>query len=487
MGSEREKLKDAGIESGKAPGAIARFLESPWAVAAILVVALALRFYRADRWSLWEDEETSIYFSQQLGKAFPRFFPLFFYALRGLYEITGVSVASARFVCATFGILSIYLTYSCIRKLTSREVALVAAFLLALNLGHLYWSQSIRYFIILFSFQLLSLYWFVDGMERGKLGLLLLSNLAFILCLLTHFSALLMTPVFIAYVFLMTCARQTGGAYNLRGYLTFGVPHVIILGFFVPRIVKAASFMSGAPSPLARDPLHVLITCTSYFGLPIVALSLLAPFVRPLVPKRILLFFLIWGFLPVLELVVIAKLNLSNVTWYNAFFSLAGLVALASMTLVSLYVNGFRRLALAGGGGAAAFAAVLLAGYYTVMHGDRPRWQDAALYLREEAKFQASSTSNPEIFATVPGVVAHHLGVPPGETMGNSLVRNMPDDPPTSPPEVDQWYVVESSNASPKVEAWLMKSCKLKATFAARTGPKDRSVSVYYCAARPPR
>jgi hypothetical protein len=480
IATDKEQLDAVGRESVLRPSPFTSFGRSPWAIAALLGFALLLRAYNADAWSLWEDEETSIFFSQQLDKPFARFFPLFFQYLHGLYKVTGVSVASARYASALFGVLSIGLVYFCARRIASWRVALVAALLLAMNLGHLFWSQSIRYFILLFSLQLLSLYWFLEGMERGRIGLLLLSNLAFALCLGTHFSALLMMPVFVAYLFLMICAKQKDGAYNLRGYLYFGLPHAVILLFFVFNILQAQKFMSGAPSPIARDPVHVMTTSACYFGLPIIALALLAPVISSLVPRRTLLFLFVAGFLPGLELVVIAALNLSNVTWYNAFFSLAPLVILAAMTLVSLYDKGYRRLGWVGGGVAVAWSGVLLLGYYTVMHGDRPRWSDAAAYLRVEMGSHSGSKANPKIFATVPGVVAYYLGVPPGETMGCTLVQPLPKHSPAAKPEGEQWYVVESGNATPEMESWLVKSCVLKATFAAKTGPKDRTVRVYY-------
>lgn len=462
-----------------------RFLESPWAVASMLLLALLIRFYRAADWSLWEDEETSIYFSQQLDKPFARFFPLFFWALHGLYETTGVSVAAGRYACAALGVLSVWLTYTCVRTLTTRSIALGSAFLLTINLGHLFWSQSIRYFVLLFSFQLLSFFWFLLGLERGKIVWLLLSQFIYALCLLTHFSALLMTPVFIAYLLLMVCGKQRGGAYNLRGYLTFGFLHIVLLTFFLRNILKAQNYMGGVPNPILRDPLHVVATSLSYFGLPTAALALLAPFVPPLVPRRILVFFFLAAVLPVLELVVMAGLNLTNVTWYNAFFSLFALVALASMTVVSLYQNGFRRLSAAGGSLAVIFSLILLSSYFTVMRGDRPRWKDAVHYLRSAAQVRIEAANNPKIFATVPGVVAFYLGVPPGQTMDNLLVRGVRKHPSDSAHLADEWYVVESGQVSPDWQSWLENCCTLTASFVARTGPKDRTVFVYHYAASP--
>jgi hypothetical protein len=470
----------------KPAGAASRLLGSPWAILVVVAAAVALRAWGVSEWSLWEDEETSVYFSQQLGKPFPRFFPLFFLALNGLYQLTGVSVAAGRMLAAAFGIASIGLVYATARRQFSREIALLASLLLALNLGHLFWSQSIRYFTLLFVLELLSMYWFLEGFERGKIGLLLLSNLAFALALWTHFSALLLMPVYVAYLFFMLWGRQSGGAYNLRGYLIFAASHGAVLGLMALQFVRFHGVLKGMADPTMQDPLHLSILSAAYFGVPVIALALLAPFVAVNVPRRIVLFFVTAGVLPVLELIVIAGLHLSNVTWYYGFFAFAGFSIAAGVALVSLYQRGYRWSARLGGAAALLYAVPLLAGYYTTMYGDRPRWKDACHYLLQEENVHVNAGEKTRVFATVPGVVAFYLGVPPGETMNNPFVREAPDRPPSPPYEFDQWYVVESGHATPAFESWLHASCTLRATFPARTGPRDRSIHIYYCPASSP-
>src|SRR5206468_2653892 len=113
---------------------IRSFLASPWAVVGILALALFLRAYKVSEWSLWEDEDTSLHFSQRPDKPFPSFFPIFFYALNGLFRVTGVSVAAGRLLAGGVGVFGVWLLYVFARRWVSREAALLAAFLLALNL-----------------------------------------------------------------------------------------------------------------------------------------------------------------------------------------------------------------------------------------------------------------------------------------------------------------------------------------------------------------
>ena len=461
------------------PSAARRFLAAPWAIVVVLAVATALRGWGLANWSLWEDEETSIYFSQQPGKPFPRFFPVFFLALHGLYRATDVSIVAGRVLATVFGIGGIALVYALARRM-SREIAVVAALFLAVNLGHLFWCQSIRYFTLLLVFELLSMYCFLEGFERGKYTLLLLSNVAFALALLTHFSALLLMPVYVAYLFFMILGRQSGGAYHRRGYLFFGALHALVLGLMALQFLRFHAVLKSMDDKALQDPIHLLITVAAYFGVPVIVLGLLAPLVAVNVPKRIALFFTTAGALPVLEVVVIARLNLSNVTWYYVFVALPAFSIAAAIALVSLYQRGYRWSARLAGAVILLYSVPLLAGYYTSMHGDRPRWKDAAAYLRQIENIDVAASEKTQVYATVPGVVAYYLGVPPGETMGSPLVQPVPKQPPAVEREVDRWYVVESGQVTPEVESWLTKSCTLKATFGAWTGPRDRSIRVYY-------
>jgi hypothetical protein len=460
-----------------------RFVDSPWPILLILALATILRAWKLTEWSMWEDEEGSVYFSQRPERPFARLLPVFFVALHAVYQVTGVTVAAGRIFSAGIGILGILLLYTCFRRLISRRVAILSALLVAVSLGHLFWSQSIRYYNLVVVFELLSMYWFLTGFEHGKYGYLLLSHIALVLALLTHFSAVLLAPVYIGYLALMAIRREAGGAYNLKGYLGFGLSLAIIVGFFAWKLRQAQEMFSNAGGglPSARDPAHVLVTLVAYFSLPVVALAFLSPFVPPRqVTKRVLWFFIAASVIPVLELLVIAQLNVINVAWYYALVALSGFAVLASFSLVGLYERGYWRSASLAGSAVGTFSAMLLVGYYTNMSGDRPRWEEATNSLRQRAAIQMGAGNNSELFASVPGVVAFYLGVNPGETKGNPLVQMVPTDPPTHGPVKDQWYIVEVDHISPKYQAWLESHCVLTAAFEAHTGPRDRTVCVYH-------
>lgn len=451
----------------------------------ILVVALLLRAWKLGEWSLWEDEETSLYFSRHLDKPFPTLFPVFFRLLEGWFHLTGFSIITGRALAGLFGLLSIALTYFGFRRVTSRAAALLAATFLALNLGHLFWSQSIRYYTLVLVFQLLSMYWFIDGFERGRYWELVLSNVAFFLALLTHFSAALLGPVFAAYLAWVLWRREARSGYRLQSYLAFLLPFVLVMIWLGWQLAGLQRLKITIDTPTGADSYELVrmgLRLAVYFGVPVVLLGFLAPFVNRQVPRRIILFFLLAGFLPMLELAVLAQLNVGR-AWYYMFFSLPALALLAGVSIVSLHERGLRKTAIGAGSAAVLYWVPFLVAYYTSMHGDRPRWQEATDHLRQIIGGEVTSAEHPDVFATVPGVVAFYLGVDPGETMGNPRVRMLPRQPPSRSLAKDQWYVVEISVLSPEYRLWFNEHCKLEASFAAKSGPKDRTILVYHAPA----
>ncbi|MBI3408469.1 MAG: glycosyltransferase family 39 protein [Planctomycetes bacterium] len=465
--------------SPERPHRLDAFLASYWAVLAVFGLALAIRALKLTDWSMWEDEEGSVYFSQQLSKPFPQLIPIFFYLLRGVFELTGVSVTAGRALSAGIALFSLVVFYVCFRRILTRSVVLLATLLLAVNLGHVFWSQSIRYYNLVVLFQVLSMYWFVAGFESGDYRLLALSIAAFALAMFTHFSAALLAPVYVAYLVLLIVQRERGGVYNLRGYLTFGFALAFVLAYFSWNVFQMRQLLGGFLIQSARNPVHVLTTFIFYAGAPIFALGLTGMWVAPSqIPPRIARFFAVAGVIAVLELLVIARLDVINVAWYYALFALPVYAVLAAFALVGWYQRGHQRLAMLAVSGAGIYYACFLASYFTSMHGDRPRWEEATNYVRQAANIRPGASDNPAVFATVPPLVAHYLGVEPGQTFGHPLV-NYPSHA-EGLPAVEQWYVVEAGHVSKTVEEWLATHCELRASFESRTGPRDRTVRVYY-------
>jgi hypothetical protein len=459
--------------------------DSPWAFVAVFGLAVLLRALRLTEWSLWEDEEGTVYFSQHTGMPFARAFPICFMALEGVYALTGVSVAAGRVFSAAIALLGLAVFYACFRSFIGRRASLLALLLLAVNPGHVFWSQSIRYYNLMLLFQFLAMYWFLVGFERQRCAALLLANGAFALAMLTHFSAVLLAPALVGYLIVAGLRGGRAEGYDLRGYLAFGAPLVVTLALFASRLLQMRDMLGGFTIASARDPVHVLLTVVAYFGVPLVGLGLLSPFLAPAgVPRRILLFFLAVSFVPVLELLVIARLNLINVTWYYALFALAGFAVLSSFSLLGLAGRGRWGLAVLVGTLGVGYYSFFLVGYYTSMYGDRPRWEEAAQFLSSHAGIRPDRDDNPELYATVPGVVQFYLLGLRQDEPGVYGVRRMPARPPEAMPTAEQWYVVEVGHPTKDNQEWLTRNCTECARFEARTGLRDRSLVIYFYAGR---
>ena len=443
-------------------------------VAVIAIVARAIGLFD---WSLWEDEEATIYYALHPSLPFPSFFPVFFWLLKAAFSLSGPSVQAARITSALVGLASLWITYACFKKRLGRPVVLLAVLLLSVNLGHVFWSQSVRYYTLALCFQVISLECFLAGFEDRRDYYLVLANVAFALALLTHFSAILLLPVFIAYLLLAPWLTPARG-YGIRSHLWFALPMAAVLLVFGARIHASQGMMGGWVLPSARDPLHVLTTMVAYFGVPLLVVGTLAGLrSRATTPVRLLLMCV--AFVTVAELVTIATLNLINVTWYYGLVALVGFALLAADWIVELYERNRRAVAVAIVVSSVAYSVVWLALYFTVAAGDRPRWKEASDYVARAST--NSSVRTAQVFATAPNVVAYYLGSPDGGRDGDLVVHH----PGTSPDAVqhgaEEWYLMPAFEITPAYAQYFRARCRFETEFRANTGPRDRSVKVYHC------
>lgn len=132
---------------------------SVWILLAILVLAAALRFYRLDAQSFWNDEGTSARVAERslplitaaaIGDIHP---PLYYYALHYWRSLWGDSEFALRSLSAVLGIMLVWLIYLLGLQLYKESVALVAAFtaafIAAVNPFQVYYSQEARMYMLL--------------------------------------------------------------------------------------------------------------------------------------------------------------------------------------------------------------------------------------------------------------------------------------------------------------------------------------------------
>lgn len=154
-------------------------------VVLVLLVAGFLRFYQLGHESLWLDEGYSVstmhrsVFSIPLEASRGNQGPLYFVILNFWTTLFGTSELALRMPSAIFGIISVLLTYRLGAALFDRRTAIIAAFLSAVSLFQIFYSQEARPYSLLLLFSLLSFLSFVEVLQHNSRKwyvLLFLSN-----------------------------------------------------------------------------------------------------------------------------------------------------------------------------------------------------------------------------------------------------------------------------------------------------------------------
>lgn len=170
------------------------------ALLAILALGTAMRIHGLSTWSFAGDELNTLRDSVQgVGLLGPK--PLLF-ILNHHMVVPGLGANewSLRLLPAVFGILGIPAVYWAGARLFDWRVALAAAALVALNPWHLYWSQSARYYSLVFLLTALFPVALYLGVKRRSVvwiaGGLILTCLAF----LAHPSSALVLGAFVVWL-----------------------------------------------------------------------------------------------------------------------------------------------------------------------------------------------------------------------------------------------------------------------------------------------
>jgi len=133
-------------------------------IAAILLLAFALRLYRLGYQSIWYDEGVSIHMARKslaaltahtAGDIHP---PLYYYLLHFWINVTGSSEFAVAFLSLTFGLLLVPLVYRIGQHLYNPMVGALAALLVAISPFNLWYSQEMRMYTLGALLGLVSLY-----------------------------------------------------------------------------------------------------------------------------------------------------------------------------------------------------------------------------------------------------------------------------------------------------------------------------------------
>jgi mannosyltransferase len=138
---------------------------------AILLLAAALRFYRLDGQSLWNDEGNSVRLAQRslalvtAGAAGDIHPPGYYYLLWAWIRLFGDGEFAVRSLSAVVGLLLVALTYALGRQLDRPALGLTAAFLAAISPFQVYYSQEARMYILVTLVGAAATYFFIQLMQ----------------------------------------------------------------------------------------------------------------------------------------------------------------------------------------------------------------------------------------------------------------------------------------------------------------------------------
>lgn len=157
---------------------VLNWFKENYILTAILALATFLRIYKVDYQSIWTDEilsmnnsDPKLTFKQLYDSVlFWDYLPhLYFYLLRIAFEIFGFTTMVARMLSAIIGIVGVYSIYLLGKEIFNKRVGLIAALFLSVNYFHIYYSQEVRPYGLLFLFSTLSFYRLVVFIKDSSL------------------------------------------------------------------------------------------------------------------------------------------------------------------------------------------------------------------------------------------------------------------------------------------------------------------------------
>lgn len=366
----------------------------------ITLLAAVMRLYRLDQWSMWVDEAHSWRdATMPLGgddgfMSSPRkWYPATFLMLRWLLDLgwlpySGGHAAEGwlRLPFAFCGIVTVPLLALVGNLFVGRRAALLAALFLALNPWHIYFSQNVRGYVMVFFFATLAAGLFQVGTQRGSWWWRGASLLAVLIGSAFHPTTLLLLAPFAAYPWLSGVARLDWRFWlKVSGMCVVAILAARVATFLPPFEV----FLSAKPDASLT---HLVETTAYYFRVPLLVTAVVGVWL--LFQTRLqgrILFLACWSLVPLLVLAVLGA-SVVKVTARYALCALPAVVLLSgagAVRITEALVAAFGRSSRLGKLVPALVVPVMLVLdmasydylYYTSQHGDRGMWREAKDFL----------------------------------------------------------------------------------------------------------
>lgn len=395
-------------ESGQLPAVRQNVLRETLLILGIFLIAVLVRFYRLGDWSLWPDEVFSLGtksdgFNDSLLRR-----SLATDLIQYTVGVLGASEWNARLIPALIGALSVPILYIPLRRCLALPGALATAALLAFSLWHVYWSQSARFYTLLFLFFNLGLLLFHLSLEEDRPWYMLAALILFGLAARERLAALLGMPALVFYLFLLLIrAVERPRGFNWRNLAVFFGPALLAGGVLVwPFLVNWRGWLQGF-GRLNNSPLFLAAGTLYYVGIPLAVFGAGSAVLLARVRNRFALLLILTALTPLALIMTISLFQYAANRYI--FFSLFSWLALAGMgiqLLAARLPKDARLLALVVAGALLAASLSDLFLYFTEQNGNRPNWRAAFAYI------EAHGHPGDHVVSTDYDVFAYYLGSP---------------------------------------------------------------------------
>ncbi len=225
----------------------------------ILAIGLTLRLYRIDRQGLWYDELHSIIPTSPTNSLVSVIEyckddqpPAFFLMLYFWYNVFPYNEASGKVLCAIIGVLGIVSMYFLGKEVGGRNVGLAVSFLTAGNIFHVYYSQELRFYGLLFLMTCLSFLFFIRFIKLPIIRNQLIFSITTALLLYTHYFGLVVILTQAIIFMIIGLVNRRGVKFFLKG---LACAAFVLLAFlpWIPIIMndlQIKSFWIEDPGPL---------------------------------------------------------------------------------------------------------------------------------------------------------------------------------------------------------------------------------------------
>ena len=366
------------------------------------MLGAVLRLWGLGDWSFWVDEghtwrdatmpltgDEGFLQSDRVRYGVP------FFLLRLLLGLglVGYDEASVRLPFALIGVVTVPAMALCGRRLVGAWPAVVAAGLLAVNPWHIFWSQNARGYGLALLMAVAATHRVYCWRQSGRALDLALALLAMGLAATSHPTALMLTAAFCGYLLVRWGLQRTEGfstrafaASLFVGLLALVLAPLLIAELNARGMLPFGGFMRAKADPSLR---HFVETALFYFRPATLLVGVLGMAVAPrLLGRDRALFLICMSVLPLLVLTGVSA-SLVKVTARYGLCALPVLIWLISALLVHVAAR-LRAtsvpLALLLPGVMVVDALRMDVAYFTVQHGQRARWGEAAAFVRAEAE-----------------------------------------------------------------------------------------------------